>query len=231
MLRPCRPPILTVMEDQLRRIFLASAAVVALAVPTACNDHTPAHRAGNAAPAGRASSPSTRAASATGQPSPTGSATASRRDTGSAGSPRCRTADLTVSAGGTDSSSGHRSVVVTFTNSGDGRCRLHGYPGVAALDTDGTQVAQATRTRHGYEGGLASGPPPTVTLSAGQTASALVEATAFDTSGGGACTPYAGLLVTVPDATRSTRVPWDTDACAGLQVHPVVPGSSGRSGD
>src|SRR5205814_6518113 len=92
----------------------------------------------------------------------------------------CRRAGIVVSAGGQDSGSGHRSVVLVFTNAGSQPCRLTGYPGVAGLDTGGSQVAQAQRTPKGYLGGLASGRPPVVTLPPGQSASALVEALAFN---------------------------------------------------
>jgi hypothetical protein len=134
-----------------------------------------------------------------------------------------------VSTGAQNAGSGHRSVVLLFTNTTGQPCRLTGYPGVAGMDTRDAQVAQAQRTPKGYLGGLASGRPPVVTLAPGQSASALVEALAFNASDGSACTPFAGLLVTAPDDTVSTRLPWGNDGCSDLQVHPVVAGTSGRS--
>jgi hypothetical protein len=135
---------------------------------------------------------------------------------------------LRVGPGTGDAAAGHRSLVLVFTNTGTTTCRLRGYPGVAGLDRDGRQLVQARRTPSGYLGGLGSGPLPTVALAPGKTASALVEALAFDQRTGDACTPWAGLLVTAPDGTRSSPVRWTGDGCAELEIHPVVPGSTGR---
>jgi hypothetical protein len=150
--------------------------------------------------------------------------------TSSAAMPRCRRPIARVSVGHWDAGSGHRSVALVFTNTGAQPCRLSGYPGVAGLDAAGSQVAQARRTLHGYLGGLSAGSPPVLTLAPGESASALVEALAFNASDGSACTAFGGLLVTVPDDTASTRLPWDSDGCSDLQVHPVVSGTTGRSG-
>jgi len=65
---------------------------------------------------------------------------------GSSRAATCRKADLDLSLGSGDSGSGHRSVALIFTNRGAQPCRITGYPGVAALDAGGTQVAQAQRT-------------------------------------------------------------------------------------
>ena len=101
---------------------------------------------------------------------------------------------------------------------------------LAAVDADGSQVAQARRTPKGYLGGLAAGSPPVLTLAPGESASALVEALAFNAFDGSACKAFGGLLVTVPDDTVATRLPWDSDGCSDLEVHPVVAGTTGRSG-
>lgn len=172
--------------------------------------------------------------------STTPSAPSTRNDTGTppattptpthtapAGYPECKLADLTVSATGTDGGAGHRLVVLVFTNSGSRTCSMYGYPGVAALDADGKQVAQAKRTLSGYMGGLRGTHMPTVVLQPGHAASAGVEALGFNASDGSACTAYQGLLVTAPDDTVSTHLPWGNDGCSGLEVHPVVPGTSG----
>ena len=116
-----------------------------------------------------------------------------------------------------------------LTNVTTGPCRLYGYPGVAGLDAAGKQIVQATRTPHGYLGGLPDGAPvPTVDIGAGQAASAMVEAAGAKPDGS-SCTPYAALLVTPPDEKRSTRVPWPSDGCDALQIHPVVAGVTGSA--
>jgi hypothetical protein len=135
---------------------------------------------------------------------------------------------VVVSLGTGDAGMGHRSVVLVFTNKGSRPCRMAGYPGVAALNGGGSQVAQAQRTLSGYLGGVASGSAPRVMLAAGQQASALVEGLG-STGAVSPCTGYAGLLVTIPDDTASTRLSWATDVCSDLQVHPVVPGTTGSS--
>jgi hypothetical protein len=156
-------------------------------------------------------------------PSPTAT-----RATDPVGPPECKLATgLTVTPGRTDATSGHRALVLVFTNGGSAECILIGYPGVDALDGAGTSVAHARRTTAGYEGGITGSHPTPVTLAPGGSASAIVEALAFG-SGGSSCTAYAGLLVTAPDDTQSTPVAWaGTDACANLEVHPVVSGNQG----
>jgi hypothetical protein len=120
-------------------------------------------------------------------------------------------------------------MVLVFTNTGGSVCRLFGYPGVAALDSGGTQIEQATRTTSGYLGGLAAGHTAQAAyLSKGESAAAIVEALAFNSSGGSACTAYAGLLVTPPNETHSIKLAWDNDGCSGLQIHPVVLGTTGQ---
>jgi Protein of unknown function (DUF4232) len=122
-------------------------------------------------------------------------------------------------------------VVLVFTNTGAVPCGTRGYPGVAALNAGGAQIAQAARTTSGYLGGLGAGRAiPNVTLPAGGAASAMVEALAFNASDGSACTAYAGLLVTPPDETHSVKLPWGSDGCSALQIHPMVPGTTGRLG-
>jgi hypothetical protein len=162
--------------------------------------------------------------------SATASAVASpAADGAGSGTLRCTAADVVVSLGSTDAGSTHRSVSLIFTNRGTGSCQMTGYPGVAALDSAGTEVMQAQRTLHGYLGGQAAGAPRVLTLKPSGQASALVEGLAAAPDGR-SCTGFVGLLVTIPDDTASTRLSWSTDTCSTLEVHPVVPGTDGRSG-
>lgn len=75
-----------------------------------------------------------------------------------------------------DAGLGHVGLPILFTNAGPRTCVLARYPGVAALDASGTQVAQAQRTPNGYLGRAAHrlDGPPVVELAVDQTASALV---------------------------------------------------------
>ena len=157
---------------------------------------------------------------------------------GSAGSVApCSGLELAVTAGSSGAAGGHNAITILFTNTGRTACRLDGYPGVAGLDASGNQVAQAARTASGYLGGLAnsaSAPVP-VPLQPGAIASALVEAVDNPQNGASSCPVYPALLVTPPNTTASTRVDahgpnpsgglWN---CAAFDVHPVVPGSTGR---
>jgi hypothetical protein len=147
--------------------------------------------------------------------------------TGNGSGPReCKLAQLDVTITEGSAGSTHRSKIILFRNTGSARCVLQGYPGVAALDSTGKQIEQAKRTPAGYLGGVASGKTPLVNLAPGGTASATVEALATGPNGE-SCTGYAGLLVTPPDETHSVRLDWGSDGCSSLQIHPVVPGTSG----
>lgn len=107
-----------------------------------------------------------------------------------------------------------------FTNTGASACALYGYPGVAGLDAAGHQLVQASR-----ESGFAL---TTVVLPPGGTASALVHAGDVPVGPATTCpADYAGLLVTPPNLTHSTRVSVTLPSCDGLTVRPVVAGSTG----
>ncbi len=146
-----------------------------------------------------------------------------------AGGANCTLDHLSVTAASGGAGSGHRSMVLVFTNTGSAVCKLYGYPGVAGLDSGGNQIQQAARALRGYLGGLAAGKSPEdLFLGPGESASAIVEALAFHASDGSACTPFANLLVTPPNETHSVRVAWDNDGCDSLQIHPVVLGKTGQ---
>lgn len=123
---------------------------------------------------------------------------------------------------------GHIGVTVVFTNRSRTTCSLYGYPGVAALNAAGQQVVQAVRTTSGYLGGVASGATaPIVDLQPGQSASATVEGTDVPVGSATSCPTYPRLLVTPPNTTVSTTVTASLPGCSPVQVHPVVPGTSG----
>ncbi|MGH3276568.1 MAG: DUF4232 domain-containing protein [Streptosporangiaceae bacterium] len=105
--------------------------------------------------------------------------------------------------------------VVTFTNMGTTPCRTAGYPGVAALNTAGGQIMQAVRQ---------AGSAPVIVLAPGQSASALISA---DTASCDALTTVAGLLVTAPNQTTSTRLgPAGQFCLKSLRVAPLQPGAT-----
>jgi Protein of unknown function (DUF4232) len=176
------------------------------------------------------------AATACGAPARTGTGLGAAPPTSAVSSPTpaqttppaetdCSLSQLQVSDRAGGSGSTHRSVVLVFHNTSSVTCHLTGYPGVAALDSHDAQTAQATRTLSGYLGGSTSA--GTVTLAAGDSVSATVEALAIDATTGNSCTAYAGILVTPPNETHSVKLAWPSDGCSALQIHPVVPGTTG----
>lgn len=172
-----------------------------------------------------------------GTPAPTGTATSSPQPSSPAASPSatsgqqnsCVIGQLLITAGANVSGSGHRGVPVVFTNIGQSMCRLSGYPKVTALNANGEPVAQAEQRPSGYLGGLKTGSEPsTVDLHPGRPASAMVEALAFNASGGSACTPYASIQVTPPGQSSAVTLAWNNGGCSQLEVHPVVAGDTGQ---
>lgn len=141
--------------------------------------------------------------------------------------PNCKFSQLAVTATG-DSATGHIGVLVRFENTRASTCDLIGYPGVAGLDAAGRQVVQAARTLHGFIPGVPTGQrPPVVVLADGQSASAFVEGTDVPQGNDHPCPTYPRLLVRPPNTMHSVRIDMAMPGCSPLQVHPVVPGTSG----
>lgn len=143
----------------------------------------------------------------------------------------CTLGQLSISVSNVDrgdAGMGHSSSALLFRNIGSAPCEMSGYPAVTALDKHGRVVATAKTSLRGYMGGLDANRPPTVRLAPGQSASALVEALNANPDGSG-CRLFAMLRVTPPGASGSTTVAWGrASGCANLEVHPIVPGASGR---
>jgi hypothetical protein len=143
----------------------------------------------------------------------------------------CAGPSVGVSGKMASAAAGHQGVVLLFVNNGSTSCVLYGYPGAAGLNAGGAQVVQAQRTLTGMMGGLAPGVTalPRITLAPGQTASAVVEGTDVPSGTETSCPTYPSLLVTAPNAKGSVTIPLSLPGCSGLQVHPVVPGTSGST--
>ena len=142
-----------------------------------------------------------------------------------------------MAAFGAGAAGGAAGQTIGFRNVGTGVCSLSGYPGIAALDAAGRQVAQATRELSGMLGGQPGGRPVVVDLEPGQVASAEVEGTDNPLADHQAnCTYYPDLLVTPPGVTQSVPIaihfPGSPTAgfpgCTPIRVDPVVPGDLGR---
>ena len=147
----------------------------------------------------------------------------------------CSASQLSLALVGGSGEAGHIPNVILFRNTSNAPCSLFGYPGVAALDGSGHQVAQAQRTLQGAIGGFPGiqADLPTVDLAPGQEASSMVEGTDVPPGSATSCPYYPALLVTPPDTTVSIRLavtaplPQGFPGCSPIQVHPVLPGTAG----
>lgn len=137
---------------------------------------------------------------------------------------------LSIAYGPMDSGSGHCGIPLIFTNVGESVITLAGYPKVAALDANGDPVEEARQEPSGYLGGLRGEDAefPTVDLSPGQSASAMVESMTFEEANGRASRPYVSISVTPPGESQAAVLEWECDGGSELQIHPVVPGETGQ---
>lgn len=131
-----------------------------------------------------------------------------------------------MTAGRSLATSGHVGVTILFRNVSRTGCTLEGYPGVAGLDDQGHQAVQASRSANGYLGGTYG--VRNIMITPGAAASAMVEGTDVPSGMATSCATYPALLVTAPSHTDSHVVHVSVPGCSGLQVHPVVVGTSGR---
>ncbi len=222
---------------------LALAGMAALAASCSSGPSTSGTTSTTTTPTTTPASTSTTSASTTSTSRATTTTSRSTTTTtgGSGTASRCTTAQLHVSTIGGDAAAGNVSAIIGFVNAGSSACTLNGYPGVAALNAQGQQVAQAQRVPSGMLGGLHNGSttPPVVTLGAGQTASAVVEGSDVPSGTATSCASYPSFLVTPPAETHSVTVAASTGGsgssqgfpgCAPITVNPVVPGTSGNLG-
>ena len=124
----------------------------------------------------------------------------------------------------TTSASGHFSLTFIFKNIGTSACVLLGYPAVAALNSAGQQAAIAKQTLNGHMGGVAGGSASIVVLAPGASGSAVAESTALSPT---PCPVYPSLVMTPPDAGQPKTFSFQNAGTCNLEVHPVVPGTSG----
>lgn len=147
-----------------------------------------------------------------------------------ASAPRCGTSKLRITVGAASPGVSHHGYVLRFQNRG-GTCTLTGYPGVDGVSGQGKTLVSARRTKSGYLGGLRPGEPiPRVGLARGKTASALLEYVDGPVPGL-SCPGVAALKVTPPNASASVRLAptgLSSEVLCQLQIHPVVPGTSGQ---
>jgi Protein of unknown function (DUF4232)/ell wall binding domain 2 (CWB2) len=125
---------------------------------------------------------------------------------------RCHTAGLSVTTGQGNSSAGHPTVLLIFTNTSGSTCAVSGYVGLQMLDASNN----ALPTTVVPNGGMLSNQPlaQVVTLAPGQQASTLVMWTDVPT-GAQACSTSAKLQVSPPDEPTSLTVAATIVSCGG----------------
>lgn len=161
-------------------------------------------------------------------PPPTSAPHSSVINLPTAGLVACAPPYLTLAVHSGSSGASHAGYVLVFTNTGQIPCAMTGYPGLAILDSKDRQIIQASRTLTGYLGGVRGAKPPAVGLPAGGTASALLEGLLFDPRTSRGCPAERALLSTPPNTTAPMKVTAVTRICGQVQIHPMVPGSTGR---
>jgi hypothetical protein len=152
----------------------------------------------------------------------------------------CRTSQLRIQPGSEGGAAGNAGLTVVFTNVSRTTCTMNGYPGVAALDAQGSQVVQAERRETGMMGGLANDTSsvPFVTLAPGQAASAEIEGSDVPLGTALTCVDYPSFLITPPGEIHAVRMAaamvnstgyGGFPGCRPISVNPVVPGATGRA--
>src|SRR6266851_523389 len=172
------------------RAWLAAITLVLAAVGVAGCTSTHHGGAASTAPTTSTASP----AASTSAPTTTSAPARTTTSTRGAG---CTLDELNVTSPGTQGAAGHQAAVIVFENRGGRSCVMTGYPGVAALDQSGHQVAEGERTPTGSIGGLASAGEalPVLDLAPGGQASATVEGTSVPAGGASGCPSYSALEV------------------------------------
>ena len=136
--------------------------------------------------------------------------------------PMCRNGQIAVSIQASYVGAGSAAEELGFRNVSTSLCTLHGYPGVAGLNLQGRQIAQAERSD------IDGGPPTDVNLNPGQLAEALIQGSDGAAQKCGSLT--RSFLVTPPNMTQSTHVIAQStsaalgasDACP-ISIGPVTP--------
>lgn len=212
------------------RFTAAHVAVLAAAALTltACSS------SGTSGSSGAASSPSGSASSASGaggagasgvtnasatSAGASGGATAVQGRSVPGGVAACASSQLKVAQENPSVGAGQYYSTLVFTNVSRTACTLTGYPGVSYVGNGGVQSGNAAVR--------SDGSVTTVTLRPGGTASA----TLHDSNGISGYSPQQcdlspaqGLRIYPPNQKAALFLPWKTQHCAGLSIHPLTIG-------
>jgi hypothetical protein len=134
----------------------------------------------------------------------------------------CRNGQIAVSIQTSYVGAGSAAEELGLQNVSMSPCSLHGYPGVAALNMQSRQIAQAGRSD------ADGGPPTDVNLNPGQLAEALIQGSDGSAQKCGSFT--RSFLVTPPNMTQSSRVSAKSTLAAigvshtcPISISPVTP--------
>jgi hypothetical protein len=133
---------------------------------------------------------------------------------------------LAVSLGQSGAGLGHIGEPIVFQNTGTTTCTMYGYPSVK-VSPNGL-ASGVDDTPNGYLGGLSGSTIPTVNLTPGATASALVEGTDNPEGTATSCPTYSSLEITPPGDSQTFTLYTSLPGCSTIEVHPVVSGSTGQ---
>jgi Protein of unknown function (DUF4232) len=138
----------------------------------------------------------------------------------------CRPGVVAITLGQFGVGRGHFGGSILFSNDGHTTCTLAGYPSVRVASLRSGDVAVRDVAR-GFLGGLLPGTTrlPVVTLAPHAVASAVLEGSSHAEG----CLSDPTLRVGIPDAQATTRIALETSRCSHLEIHPIVPGSSGAA--
>ncbi|HEX2902715.1 MAG TPA: DUF4232 domain-containing protein [Jatrophihabitans sp.] len=138
----------------------------------------------------------------------------------------CGNASLDYGITPTQGAAGTGSFVLLYRNHTAATCTLRGYPGLDAMSSAGYVITHAVRTVSGSAGGASHG-VQTISIPPHGFASATVEWKNFNPVTSGSCRFSAGVNTIAPNTTKLVPFHRAVSICS-LQVHPVVPGWTGR---
>lgn len=208
-----------------RFLSVCSVAVVAAVALAGCTGTSPAHRGGDAAPAGRAGATPSRSAegSSNGRSQPADSAGGASSDTGATGGGgsgihRCHTGQLTVSLDNYTGGMAALLAALAFRNDGSAPCQMYGFPGLQLLNKDGSKF-HTDLERDDTK-------PKLITVQPGRSAWAKLIWSRGAKPGDCPDSFPETAEVTPPDETRYKTIKWPFPVCdhGWIGVSPVKPG-------
>jgi hypothetical protein len=194
-------------------VVLAAAALVLTACSSSGTSATSATSGSSGAGATGVSSTTNSGAESTGS----GAAAGHKRS--GPGVAACASSQLKVAQENADVGAGQYYATLVFTNISGTTCTLTGYPGVSYVGTGGVQSGNAAVR--------AGGSVTTVTLHPeGKASATLHDSNGISGYSPQQCdlSPAQGLRIYPPNQKAAMFLPWKTQHCAGLSIHPLTIG-------